>query len=91
MTDPAKLDRAIRDRLGEVGLDEMRNVLLFLVGEHEDRHRLLGPPNEDHTGEGLPLCAGWPYRERSRSICRYMRVIAEKLGIEAELYGDDAT
>jgi hypothetical protein len=57
-------------------------AVLALLDEHEQKHRRLGEPREDHTGEGLPLCQGWPYRATADALCRHLRTIAEKLGIE---------
>lgn len=64
--------------------DGMRAALLALVAEHEAVHRRLGPPHEDHTHEGLPLCQGWPYRLHADRLCRHIRTVAEALGIETE-------
>lgn len=84
------LDAAIRAKLDnpksylENGIGPLTDALLALVAEHEAKHRRLGPPHEDHSQTGLPLCQGWPYRPHQDALCRHIRTIAEALGIEAE-------
>lgn len=66
------------DVFDAIHVDRLAGALLALVDEHEKRHRLLGEPYENHTGEG-PLCKGWPV---GNTLCRHLRIVAEKLGTE---------
>jgi hypothetical protein len=61
-----------------------RAAILALVDEHEEKHQRLGEPYDDHSNDGRPLCRGWRYRPHQDCLCRHIRTIAARLGIEAE-------